>query len=55
LPRTLDDRIGLRAVPDDVAQLPDGIDLAGMIEDCIERHDVAVDVREDRDAHRRRA
>jgi hypothetical protein len=49
-----DDRIWLRAVPDHVPQLPDGIDLAGMIEDRIERHDVAVDVRQDRDAHRRR-
>ena len=50
-----DDRVGIRPVPDDVAQMPDGIDRACVCEDRIERHQVAVDVRQDRDPHRRRA
>ena len=50
-----DHAVRIGAVADDVAELPDGVDRAGVGEDRIERHEVAVDVREDRDAHRRRA
>ncbi len=52
---TFDDCVGLRAVADDVAQVPDGIDRAEVGEDRVERDDVAVDVREDGDPHRRSA
>ena len=46
--------VRIRTVADDVAELPDGIDVAGVGEDRIERHEIAVDVRQDRDAHRGR-
>ena len=50
-----DDAVGIGTVADDVAEMPDGIDRAGVREDRIERHEIAVDVRQDRDAHRGRA
>ena len=51
--QALDDGVGLRAVADDVAEVPDGVDRAGLGEDRVEGQEVAVDVREDRDPHRR--
>ena len=50
-----DDGVGLRAVADDIAEVPDGVDRAEVGEDRVERDDVAVDVREDGDPHRRSA
>ena len=50
-----DDGIGFGTVADDVAEVPDGIDRAEVGEDRVERDEVAVDVREDRDPHRRSA
>jgi hypothetical protein len=35
--------------------MPDRVDVAGVEEDRIECHEIAVDVRQDGDAHRRRA
>ena len=48
-----DDGIGLGAVAHHVTQVPDRIHIAGVGEDRIERHEVAVDVRQDGDPHRR--
>ena len=38
------DRVRFRAVADHVAEMPDGIDVASMGEDRVERHDVAMDI-----------
>ena len=55
LDESRDHAVRIRTVADHVTELPHSIDRAGMGEDRIERHEVAVDVREDRDAHRGRA
>jgi hypothetical protein len=47
------DAIGLRSIADHVAELPDGVDRTQVGEHGIEGDQVAVDVREDRDPHRR--
>jgi hypothetical protein len=33
--------------------MPDGIDRTDVVKDRVERREVAVDIRQDRDAHRR--
>ena len=53
--QALDDRVGLGAVADHVAEVPDGVDRAEVGEDRVERDEIAVDVREDGDPHRRSA
>ena len=47
-----DDAVGLRAVADDVAEVPDGVDRADACEDRVEGDEVGMDVRQDGDAHR---
>ena len=46
------DRVGLRAVAHDVAQLPDLVDRRNQRQHRIEGRDVGMDVRQDGDAHR---
>ena len=46
-----DDAVRLRAVADDVTEVPDRVDRADRGEHRIEGDEVAVDVRQDRDAH----
>ena len=48
-----DDAVRVRPIADDVPELPYGIDRTGIRQDRIERHEVAVDVRQDGDPHRR--
>ena len=48
-----DDPVRIRPVADDVAELPDGVEVTGVGEDRVEGKEVAVDVRQDRDPHRR--
>ena len=50
-----DDAVRIRAVADHVAEVPDGVDRSGVREYRIERHEIAVDVRQDGDPHRGRA
>ncbi len=50
-----DDAVRLRAIADDVPELPYGIDRTSIRQDRIECHEVAVDVRQDGDPHRRSA
>ena len=45
------DPVRIRAVPDDVAEMPDGVDRAGVGEHGVECDEVAVDVREHGDPH----
>ena len=51
LGQPLDDGIRFGTVPDDVAEMPRGIDRPGGREDRIERDEVAVDIRDDCDPH----
>jgi hypothetical protein len=46
-----DHAVGVRPVADDVAEVPDAIDRAGVGKDRIEGRQVRVDVREDRNPH----
>ena len=46
-----DDAVRVRPVADDVAEVPDGVDVAGVGEDGIEGDEVGVDVRQHGDAH----
>ena len=48
-----DDGIGIRAIADDVAEVPDRIDAAGRRDHGVERAQVGVDVRQDEDPHAR--
>jgi len=51
-PDTIDDRVGLRAVADEIAEHDRAIPASlGVLEDGVERVDVGVDVREDEVAH----
>ena len=50
-----DDFVGMGPVAHHVAQVPHGVDVTEGREDGIERGEVGVDVREDRDPHRRGA
>ncbi len=53
LAQAVHDAIRVRPVPDDVAEVPDGIDRTGMGEHGVEGDEVAVDVGDDRDPHGR--
>ena len=54
VPMSGDDAIGIGPIPDDITQVPHPVEGAGVREDRIERDKVAMDVRQDRDAHRGR-
>src|SRR2546425_13079278 len=53
LAQPIDDSVWFRAVADDVAEMPDGVDRPKRRDDRIERDEIGVNVREDGDAHSR--